>query len=99
VPLEQVESLDMNAPKTPRDVILIPAQLAVKDGPAGDIFLPGLYAGSFAATDDAVRLGRATDWLGADGEPLRGAGAKYFLLGDTGERGASLLDWRSLEIN
>lgn len=98
VPLEQVESLDMNEPRTPRDVLLIPAQLAVRDGPAGDVFLPALYPNSHASPDDALRLGRATDWLGGEAEPLRGLGGKLFLMGEEGDRTVSLLAWRSLDL-
>ncbi len=95
VPLEQVDSLAMNAPHSPRDLLWVPAHLAVRDGPEGDVFLPALYPGSHEHADDAVKLGRATDWKdGADG-PVLGAGLRTFLIGDDP---ITLLEWRELEI-
>lgn len=82
VPLEQIESITMNPPQAPRDVILRPAHLVLGDGVEGDVLLPGLYPSSHEHADDEVKLGRATEWLGAAGEVTRGAGGKLFLSGD-----------------
>lgn len=82
VPLEQVASITMNPPEAPRDVVFRPAQLVLTDGLEGDVFLPGLYPGSHEHADDEIKLGRATDWLGADDEVFRGAGGKLFQAGD-----------------
>jgi type VI secretion system protein ImpE len=95
LPLEQVESLAANAPKFPRDLLWLQAKLSVHDGPAGDVFLPALYPGSHESSDDVLRLGRATDWRGADGAPVRGVGARTFLVGNDG---VGLLDWRDLQV-
>ena len=51
-------------------------------GVEGDVLLPGLYPSSHEQTDDEVKLGRATEWLGAAGEVTRGAGGKLFLSGE-----------------
>lgn len=82
VPLEQIQSITMNPPQSPRDIVWRPAQIVLTDGLDGDVLLPGLYPGTPDHPDDAVRLGRATEWGGADGETLRGAGGKLFLTGD-----------------
>src|SRR5262249_54663571 len=37
VPLEQVNSVAMNAPKFPRDLLWIPARLMLKEGATGDV--------------------------------------------------------------
>jgi type VI secretion system protein ImpE len=95
VPLEQIEALAANAPSTPRDLLWLPAQLQMRDGPEGDVFLPALYPNSHEHADDAVKLGRATDWKGGEGEPILGAGLKVFLRGDDD---ISLLEWRQLEL-
>jgi len=79
VPLENVHSITMNPPQSPRDVIWRPAHLVLTDGPEGDVLLPGLYPGTHDHPDDGVKLGRATEWIGADGEVARGAGGKLFL--------------------
>jgi type VI secretion system protein ImpE len=92
-PLEQVESVSMNPPGHPRDIILRPAQLVINEGPTGDVLLPALYPGSFTHPDEAIRLGRVTDWPADDGGPARGAGGKLFLAGD---KWVSLHDWREL---
>jgi type VI secretion system protein ImpE len=95
VPLHQVELLAANAPASPRDLLWLPAHLQMRDGPEGDVFLPALYPGSHEHADDAVKLGRATDWTGAEGEPVRGADLKMFLCGDDD---ISILEWRQLEM-
>jgi type VI secretion system protein ImpE len=95
LPLEQVDSLAMNAPKFPRDLLWVPAKLAVRDGPAGDVFLPALYPGSHGHAEDAIKLGRATDWKQAEGGPVVGVGLRMFLAGDDAH---SLLEWRELQV-
>jgi type VI secretion system protein ImpE len=82
VPLETIASLTMNPPANPRDVAWRPGHLVLTDGLEGDILLPGLYPESHAHPDEAVKLGRATEWVGADGEIARGTGGKVFLTGD-----------------
>jgi type VI secretion system protein ImpE len=95
LPLEQVESLAANSPKYPRDLIWLPARLEVRDGPAGDVFLPALYPGSHSHADDAIKLGRASDWKSSDGGPVQGNGARIFL---AGESDVSLLQCREIQI-
>ena len=82
VPLEQVASITANPPQAPRDVILRPAHLVLLDGVEGDVLLPGLYPASHEHPEEGVRLGRATEWLGAGGEVTRGSGGRLFLSGD-----------------
>jgi type VI secretion system protein ImpE len=94
VPLEQVESVTLNAPQNPRDVVWRPAHLVLTDGPEGDVLLPGLYPDSHAHRDDEVKCGRATEWVGADGEILRGAGGKLFLTGDGSVEFTNITDFQ-----
>jgi len=94
VPLEQVQTLAMNPPRFPRDLLWVAARLEVKDA-AGDVFLPALYPGSHEHADDQVRLGRATDWKQGEGVPVLGAGLRTFLVG---EDAVSLLEWRELIV-
>jgi type VI secretion system protein ImpE len=96
LPLEQVETLAMKAPRFPRDLLWVPAKLSVRDGPAGDVFLPGPYPGSHEHADDQVKLGRATDWKQLEGGPTRGFGMRMFLVGDDA---VNLHDWRDLIVN
>jgi len=96
LPLEQIDALALVAPKYPRDLLWAPGHLTVKDGPAGDVFLPVLYPHSHDHADPQVKLGRSTDWQQADGGPVLGVGARLYLV-DDGDIG--LLEWRQLEID
>jgi type VI secretion system protein ImpE len=95
-PLEQVVALAMNAPAFPRDLVWVPARLTMADGQEGEVFLPALYPGTHEAGDDQVKLGRATDWKQEGGGPVRGVGARTFLIGDDG---AVLTEWRELLLH
>ena len=96
VPLETVESVAMNPPAFPRDLIFAPARVSVA-GKSSEVFLPVLYPGTHNQADDAVRLGRLTEWVPAgvdDDAPILGVGARYYLLDEDREFG--LLEWREL---
>jgi len=95
VPLENVESVSVNPLTNPRDVILRPAHLVLRDGPSGDVLLPALYPESRSHPDEAVRVGRVTDWVGGETEPIRGVGGKLFTAGDNWVRFA---DWQTLQV-
>ena len=95
VPLELVVSLAMNDPKAPRDLLWIPARIELTDGQNGEVFLPALYPGSHLHPDDAVKLGRSTDWKSVENGPVLGIGQKTYL---AGEETFGLLDWRELKV-
>lgn len=80
VPFETVELIECRAPSRPKDLIWRSCHMIVKDGPDGEVYLPSLYAGTHAAADDAVKLGRRTDYT--DTRPVRGTGLREFLVGD-----------------
>jgi type VI secretion system protein ImpE len=82
IPIERVEQVEFRAPERTRDLLWRRARMIVRDGPDGEVFLPTLYAGSHAEPGDRFRLGRATDWRGGEGEPVRGIGQRTFLVGD-----------------
>jgi type VI secretion system protein ImpE len=85
IPLEHVVSVELDAPVRPLDLLWRPAQLSVREGPEGKVYLPAVYAPVVGAEplDDAARLGRRTDWIpaGSDGA-LRGVGLRTFIVGD-----------------
>ncbi len=95
LPLEQVETLALSPPRFPRDLLWAPGKLVTTQGEEGDVFLPALYPGTHEHADDQVKLGRATEWKEAEGEPVRGAGLRTFLVGDGA---VSLLEWRELRL-
>ncbi|HVO98283.1 MAG TPA: type VI secretion system accessory protein TagJ [Bryobacteraceae bacterium] len=71
IPLEHIESIEIEAPKRLRDLLWAPA--LVRTGPAfkekelGEVLLPVLAPFSWKHPDDDVKLGRATEWAEADG--------------------------------
>jgi type VI secretion system protein ImpE len=92
IPLEQITLMTMNAPRFPRDLLWIPAQIEMGDGESGNGFLPTIYPNTHLESDPQLKLGRFTDWRG---EPIvRGLGLKTFFVGPDE---SSILDWRSLE--
>jgi type VI secretion system protein ImpE len=82
VAMEQIELIEFRAPTRPKDLFWLRAHMIVRDGPDGEVYLPTIYAGTDAETDDRIRLGRATEWRGGDGEPVRGRGQRTFLIGE-----------------
>jgi type VI secretion system protein ImpE len=81
LPLEKVKKLSMSPPRFPRDLLFIPAQLDV-GSMSGAVFLPALYPGSYEHGDEAVKLGRKTDWSADQGAPVRGLGLHLLVAGD-----------------
>ena len=83
---ERVASLECHVPKRPRDLFWRRATMSVSAGPDGEIYLPTIYppVQGVAEPTDALRLGRATDWLQIGGEsgPTRGLGAVTLLVGE-----------------
>lgn len=82
IPLGQVESIEFGPWTRPRDLLWRRAHLIVRGGPDAEVFLPVLYPGTAADTNDQIRLGRATEWRGASGAPVRGFGQRIFLAGE-----------------
>lgn len=97
VPLDQVESVTCNPPKTPRDLLWFPAQLRMKDGQSGSVFLPVLYPGSHQHADEALKLGRATDWKTLEGGAVLGVGQRTYVLDDDQDP-VGVLEWRELRM-
>lgn len=82
VPIETVELLEFHKPERTRDLYWRPAHLIVTEGPDGIVYVPALYPHSYGSGDDAVRLGRRTDWSGGENAPYSGAGLREYLVGD-----------------
>ena len=100
IPLEQIESVEMEAPKRLRDLLWAPAKIRTtagfKGSDLGDVLLPVLSPFSFTHADDQVRLGRMTVWeAAAEGDVEVPFGQKMLLV--DGEE-IPLLELRKLEI-
>ena len=95
IPMDTVVSVEFHRPERPRDVLWRRAQLSVHDGPDGEVFFPAIYADGDDVSSDQTRLGRATDWIGGHGAPVRGVGQRTFLVG-TSDR--PIMELESLEF-
>lgn len=96
VPVESVESIDFHAPARPRDLLWQRVHMIVRGGPDGEVYLPTLYPGTHADSEDKIRLGRFTDWRGGEGMPMRGVGLRTYLVGNDGK---TILELQALTIN
>jgi type VI secretion system protein ImpE len=100
IPLAQIASLRIEAPKRLRDLLWIPA--LVRTGPEfrgeelGEVLIPALSPLSYEHADDNIRLGRATEWQElADGR-FAPIGQKLLLADD---EDIPFLEIRELEID
>jgi len=84
VPWSQIKELEVEAPGHPRDLLWCPARLVLSDGEQRRCYLPALYPGTHVAADDALKLGRLTDWRVPDDDgPVRGVGQHLLAAGDS----------------
>ena len=87
VSVGDLELIEVQPLTSARDLIWRPAHVAVRGGPAGRVFLPAIYTtdptDAPTEADDALRLGRRTEWLDRPGSPVRGLGLRTFLVGET----------------
>ena len=95
VPLEQIDSLALSAPKQPRDLLWFPARLQLRDGQTGPVYLPALYPFSHEEKDENLKLGRMTDWKELADGPVLGIGLRQYVV--DGEP-SGLLEWREVEF-
>jgi type VI secretion system protein ImpE len=96
IPWEQVRELEVSRPERPRDLIWAPCRLLLSDSSQKRGYVPTLYYRSWENEDDRIKLGRATDWYGEEGGPVRGLGQRLLLAGD---RDVAILEVRELLIN
>ncbi len=82
VPVERVRSLSFDPPRRARDLIWRRCSIDLKDGTEGVVFMPALYLGPAAETEDPLRLGRATEWTDPADGPVRGRGQRMWLVGE-----------------
>jgi type VI secretion system protein ImpE len=82
LPFEKIEEIEFRPPERSRHLLWRSARLTHRDGPEIEVHLPALYAGSARQDDVQCQLGRMTNWLGGDGEPMRGVGQRTFLIDD-----------------
>jgi type VI secretion system protein ImpE len=98
IPYRDVEQVEVEAPKTLRDLLWIPAKIVVKEtsphvGIGSLAHLPALAPGSWKHGADAVRLGRVSVIEESDSGASVPYGAKLLICGD---HEVSLLEVREL---
>src|SRR5450755_4594347 len=100
IPFEHVASLEMGPPLRLRDTLWRPA--VVRAGPSfqgaelGEVLIPAIYPFSWKHPDEAVWLGRKTDWAADDEGNQYPSGQKVWL--SDGEE-VPFLEIRSLEFS
>lgn len=87
IPFEHIESIRIQPPKRLRDLLWVPA--LVKTGPSfhgeelGEMLLPSLTPEAWQEDDDAVRLGRVTEWVKLESGHVVPVGQKVLLADDS----------------
>ncbi|HVT94529.1 MAG TPA: type VI secretion system accessory protein TagJ [Bryobacteraceae bacterium] len=99
IPFEHIESIEMPAPKRLRDLLWAPAKVTTGKGfegmELGEVLVPVIAPLSWKHPDEAVRLGRATEWQELEDGEQAPVGLKMLLV--DGED-VPFLEMRQLEI-
>jgi len=99
IPLEQIASVRIEAPKRLRDLLWAPARIRTSSDfrgiELGEVMLPALAPLSWNHDDDDVRLGRRTEWQAVGADSQAPIGQKLFLVDD---QEFPLLELRELDI-
>ncbi len=80
-PWSQVVSLQLRPLERPRERVWRPAELELRDGPSGVVYLPMIYPAPADAMTDPLRLGRETEWTDRAGLTC-GLGQRCLLVGE-----------------
>jgi type VI secretion system protein ImpE len=102
LPFAHIGSLTMGPPRLLRDLLwssaIVTARPATENRELGEVLLPILYPSSSDHARDEVKLGRETEWVLSEEEPLEiPFGQKLFVL--DGERSIPILEIRSLQFD
>ena len=82
VPWAHIAALRPAAPEKLRDLVWRPAEIEVRGGPSGTVYVPVLYPMTAGEGDARHRLGQETDWIEAPDGSARGIGQRCLLIGD-----------------
>ncbi|MGL5095470.1 MAG: type VI secretion system accessory protein TagJ, partial [Planctomycetia bacterium] len=82
-PFESLKEIEFREPAWPRDLCWRSARVVLKDDAECEVYLPALYVESAGDPDEALRLGRTTDWRGGPDGPIHGVGQRILLAGET----------------
>lgn len=96
IPFDQVSKITSEGPQDLRDTVWYPVQITFRAGHSAAGFLPARYPGSEDSSEDAVRLGRMTNWLDCDWGQ-QGCGQKLLMFSEGDELG--LLEIQNLTFD
>jgi len=80
LPFEQIRRIELHPPAQLRDLCWARAKIEARGGDLGEVFVPVLYPSSYLHRDDAVKMGRQTEWIEVGAGLARGAGQRLFLI-------------------
>ena len=80
--LAQVASLKFKPPERARDLLWRQAELITREGHKTEVLIPALYPHTYRESDDALRLGRQTEWKEIAPGLVQGVGQRLWLVGD-----------------
>lgn len=93
VPTHRIAEIRVEAPQDIRDLVWLPAEFVWANGGEAVGFIPTRYPGSESSSDNAIRLARKTEWVGADAAV--GLGQRLLA---TDEAELPLLELRSIKF-
>jgi len=83
IPLSRIIALTFHKPESPLDLVLRRATIETNhDGPEGEVYIPAVYHRVSEEDKERVLLGKSTDWVGEENDPVFGLGQKMFYAND-----------------
>jgi type VI secretion system protein ImpE len=82
IPLAHIASIQFAKPSRSRDLLWREAAVTLHDGEQVNCFVPMIYSGTHKAANDALKLGRATEWNEPAEGVARGIGQRMWLVGE-----------------
>jgi type VI secretion system protein ImpE len=95
LPISNIKRIEIQKPKSLRDLCWTQAEIEARDGTKGEVILPALYSNTSQNEDPTIRLGRSTDWIDAGEEIFVGAGTRLFWMDGTD---LPIFDIESIEL-
>jgi type VI secretion system protein ImpE len=99
IPFEHITSIQMEAPTRLRDTLWVPAAVctgaAFKGRELGEVLIPAIYPFSWKQSNEAVWLGRVTEWAADDEGREYPSGQRILMVGG---KEVPFLEIRSLEF-
>lgn len=83
VPYSSITEINFYPPERPIDLTWRRASLEVDlPGGDGDVYIPSTYFNNDETLEEKYVLAHETEWLGEEGQPIRGIGQRTYLVGE-----------------